>query len=408
MLIFFLHSATLHIGLIGIADVLLNFYYVSLGYDASVIGMLQALPRLSGFLTGLPVGLVANHIGRRRILILSNFGLVASLLLLVCFPVLWMLALCRFMLGFFYGSNQIVTSPYLVTLTPKAEHTHQFAYHNLVSMLATAVGSVLGGYLPLWFSQWLGLAGTAFAPPEQSLTAYTLSLMLSAAIMLLSTLPLFYLPIAKHTFPVSDGEQVRLTIPWGRLLLYGIPLFFFGVTGGMTFPFYNLFFRERFLLPDAGVGNILALGWLGMALVPLINPFLERRLGRVWGLATMMGIAGLGFWGLGSIEWLPAAVPCYVLGIAARNAMQPLIQPLMMDCLPDELHNINSSVGIVLWNVGWFASTASFGGLLPVAGYGGMMLIVAVGVVITAASIVLVFAPLSGKQLSVSLGKAKL
>ncbi|MFZ4813149.1 MAG: MFS transporter [Phototrophicaceae bacterium] len=407
MLIFFLHSAILHISLIGMADVLLNFYYVSLGYEASVIGVLQALPRLSGFLTGLPVGLVANRVGKRRILILSNIGLAASVLLLVCFPTLWMLALSRFLLGFFYGSNQIVTSPYLGTLAPKSEHTHQFAYHNLISMMATAIGSVLGGYLPLWVSRLLGLAGTALVPPEQSLSAYTLSLLLAAVIVLLSTLPLFYLPASTHTFLVAEGEQVNARIPWGRLLLYGIPLLFFGVTGGLTFPFYNLFFRERFLLPDATVGNILALGWLGMAFVPLLNPLLEKRIGRVWGLATMMGIAGVGFWGLGSVQWLPAAVSCYILGIAARNTMQPLFQPLVMDALPDELHNVNSSVGIVLWSIGWFSSTASFGWLLPVAGYGGMMRIVAVGVVITAVSIVLVFAPPSGKQLSVFLGKAK-
>lgn len=390
--VFFLHSALIHIGMLGISDVLLNFYFVSLGYGPGVVGVLQALPRLGGFITGLPVGMVANRIGKRRILIVANVGIAGSLFLLVLFPNLIVLGLSRFLLGFFYGANQIVTPPYMVTLTAREEHTHQFAYHNLISMGAVAAGSALGGYMPLQISRVLQLEGTALVPPEQTTTAYMLSLAVAAAVILIGTLPLFALPVQRQPQKPAlqqDGSPAR--VPWGVLLLYSVPLFFFGITGGLTFPFYNLFFRESFGIIDSTVGNILALGWLGMALVPLISPMLERRVGRAWALAILMSTAGAAFFGLGTAGTLLAAVPFYLVAISVRNTMQPLFQPLVLNVLPENLHNVNSSVGMVMWNIGWFSSTASFGYLLPTVGYSGMMLIVAVGVLITGASVVLIF-----------------
>jgi len=47
--LFLLYSAIFHIGVLGLADVVLNFYFVSLGYDSQVIGQLQSYPRLADF-----------------------------------------------------------------------------------------------------------------------------------------------------------------------------------------------------------------------------------------------------------------------------------------------------------------------------------------------------------------------
>ena len=49
VLLFLCHSLLFHIALLGIADILLNFYLVSIGYDTATISLLQSLPRLSGF-----------------------------------------------------------------------------------------------------------------------------------------------------------------------------------------------------------------------------------------------------------------------------------------------------------------------------------------------------------------------
>ena len=61
--LFLLYSLIWHIGMFGIMDVVLNFYFVSLGYGSETIGLLQSLPRIGGLLTGVPVGLIVSDSG---------------------------------------------------------------------------------------------------------------------------------------------------------------------------------------------------------------------------------------------------------------------------------------------------------------------------------------------------------
>ena len=125
----------------------LNFYLVSIGYDTATISLLQSLPRLSGFLIGLPIGLIANRVGNRRLIMLSTAGIALSVATTALTQSLPIIALSRFLWGACFGANQVVKPPFMVTLTDRSEHTAQFAYHNLVAMLAVAIGSVLGGAL---------------------------------------------------------------------------------------------------------------------------------------------------------------------------------------------------------------------------------------------------------------------
>ena len=159
----------------------------------------------------------------------------------------------------------------------------------------------------------------------------------------------------------------------------------------MTFPFYNLFFRTTFGIQDKTVGTILSIGWVGMAVVPLANPWWDRRFGRACALGITMSIAAVAFFGLSLAPTLVASVFCYVTAISFRNVMQPLFQPLIMDRLPANLHNIASSVGMVLWNIGWFTATAISGVWQSAHGFDFIMRVVAIGVFLNGASIVLIF-----------------
>ena len=391
--LFLLYNALLHIGLIGISDALLNFYFVSLGYSAETIGLLQSLPRVSGFLSSVPIGLLANRLGVRRVTLWATVGLAVSYALLIVWPTLAMLGFSRFLVGLFYGAVQIGMAPLMMTLVKAEHHTHLFAYHNLVSMGATAIGSVAGGFLPLLgvalFPQATRVAGVA---AEQTPFAYRVALSVAMGLILLSTWPLARLaethrpPAVRGLFATASG-----CIPWRWLTKLSLPLLLFGFTGGLTFPFYNLFFRTTFDLADKTVGTVLSLGWLGMAVLPLANPWWDRHWGRVRTLGITMSVAGLAFAGLSVAPTLAVGVLCYVVAISFRNVMQPVFQPLLMDSLPPDLHNIASSMGMVMWNVGWFAATAVSGFWQTAYGFGMIMRVVAVGAFLTGASVVWLF-----------------
>lgn len=389
VVLFLLYGAVFHIGLFGIPDVVLNFYFVSLGYNSETIGVLQSLSRISGLLTGLPVGYLANRIGERRIIFVSTFGVAFTLLLMVAIPSQASIAAARFLLGFFYGAGQIATAPLMVKLVNKGSSTHFFAYHNIVSMGATALGSLIGGYLP---AVLVGAAAGSIA--AQSSAAYGAALVACAVIIIISALPL--LGVREHRNPApapsADGTPApRKRLPWRLMLVLSLPMILFGFSGGLTFPFYNLFFRETFASSDEIVGTILSYGWLGMALIPMLNPVWDRRFGKALSLGLLMTVASVAFFLLSRADQLSAAIIYYVIAVSLRNCMQPLYQPLLMETLPAELHNLASSTGLVLWNIGWFCATTLSGFWINQYGYGFIMQIVAVVVFFSGWGVVLAF-----------------
>jgi MFS family permease len=389
---FLIYSAVFHIGVLGLADVVLNFYFVSLGHDSQVIGYLQSLPRLAGFLTSIPVGLLANRVGAHRMIAWSTIGLICAMLLKVFIPTLPSLALGQFLHGLFYGAQQIALAPLMVALVGPETRTRFFALHNVIAMAAMSLGSFLGGRTPAVMVQLLqGFVPAESTASAQTPFAYGAAIALSALIIIAGLVPFFYLKTDTRG-TAEQREQSRTTrIPWLYLLLISLPMLTFGLTGGLTFPFYNLFFRERFGVSDDGVGTILSIGWMGMALVPMLNPWWERRFGRAKSLGLTMTIASVAFAVMGVAPALTVSVVAFTVAISFRNVMQPLYQPLLLDHVPVPLHNLVISVGILLWNIGWFTATIVSGYWQEHYGFGFIMSVVAVGVFITGLTVFVIF-----------------
>lgn len=393
VILYLLHSAIYHIGLFGITDVLLNFYFVSLGHTTETIGVLQSLTRVGSVLTGIPVGLLANRIGTKRLAVWGMVGVAMSYLLMVTVPTVPILLISRLLLGVCYGAAYIAAAPIMIGLVRREEQTHLFSHFNVVTMAATSFGSFVGGYLPT-------LAAAVLQPdvpnPAQSTAAYGAGLAIAGLLILISLLPLLRLREGSRDMPLSavpagSSRPATERIPWGRLSFLSLPFLFFGITAGLTFPYYNLFFRSTFKIDDQTVGTTLSIGWLGMALITVGNPWLERRFGRANALGVTLSIAAGAFVVLGTASTLWVGVVAFVVAVSMRNTMTPLFQPLLLETLPRAHHNVVSSLCSVIWSMGWFVSTAAGGFLVRQFGYGVMMIIVAIGVFITGLSIVLIF-----------------
>ena len=104
-----------------------------------------------------------------------------------------------------------------------------------------------------------------------------------------------------------------------------------------------------------------------------------------------MSIAAGGFFVLGLAGALPLAVVAFFIGIGFRNVNQPRYQPLLLDSLPRELHNNAIGMSMVMWNIGWFTATALSGTLQVTLGYGAIMQIVAVAVLLTGVAVLAIF-----------------
>ena len=87
-----------------------------------------------------------------------------------------------------------------------------------------------------------------------------------------------------------------------------------------------------------------------------------------------MLMSALAFIGLGVAQALGLAVVFYALAIGARNTMQPLFQPLLLDSLTEA----HLTIWPAAWawrcgTMGWFGATLGFGWLQLSLGYRGIM-----------------------------------
>lgn len=375
-----LFNAIFSIALFGVVDVLLNFYFVSLGYTEEAIGLLQSLPRVGGLIAAFLVVPLTSRLRASTVLIVTTIGAAVAQAMIVLIPTTEVIVLSRAALGLTFGIQQIAINPIASALTERENQSRMFGYLSMTSNVAGSIGGFIGGFMPAWIAfLFPTLAIFGDVAPEQTPFAYGTAIFIASVVTGLAVIPIMRLVVPGAALPTGEKPTPQ-HVPWRTLIPRGIPMMFFGVTGGLTFPFYSLFFRNVHDAPDALVGTILSFGYFMMAFPVLLVPRLERRFGRSATLLVSMGAAGLCFVGLGLSTGIGAATLFFVCGISIRNIVNGIYPPMLLEGLPTRVHNTASSVGFVGWNLGWLMGT-TFGGFLTARiGYGTLLQFVGLGV----------------------------
>lgn len=393
LVLFLWHSAVFHVGALGVADVVLNFYFVSLGYGSDAIGLLQGVSRVGGALMGIPIGILADRVGARRVIIAATLLAAFSYLPMLLMPTLPVLFLSRVLFGIALSATFIAAAPFLIALVEREHQAHAFGYYQVATLSMTAVGSLVGGVLPSWIVSTFGAPESALRPdlaPAQTPFAYGGALFVGALLCLISLLPLLGVPNVRHARPSTALPPLR-AVPWRPTLLLALPILIFGLSAGLTFPFYNLFFRTRFNLADNEVGLILSMGWLMMGVIGVTTPWWERRFGRLGGTILTTCLAAVAYLALGLAEAVLFGVLMFVSAAAIRNLLVPLYEPLRLEYIDRSLHNLSSAIGSVFWSVGWFLSSSLSGILQRDFNFTLIFGVVAALQLLTALSVALIF-----------------
>jgi len=127
-----------------------------LGADDSVIGLIAACSPLAGILFSFPVGVLSDHIGRKRLLIGAGFVfLVAPLMYLFITNPLWLIPV-----RFFHGTATAILGPVVSAIIAerfpekKGEMLGQYASATLVGR---TIAPLAGGAILSWFIMYPGL-----------------------------------------------------------------------------------------------------------------------------------------------------------------------------------------------------------------------------------------------------------
>lgn len=362
---FYLLNVILTGTVMGGFRLIFNFYVLSLGFDEALLGSLITTSSFVALIAALPLGYLADLIGRKKSLVLSGVLLSLSILVMA----LWQTEASFYSMNVLSGIAQslagVTMSPFLMENSTEKERTYLFSFGQGLQMTMASVGNWIGGYLPTWIGDARGAAAT-------SSIAYGNSILLIGIGAGLAILPLVFL-----TSPKLERSQRAIFAPFqyaaknpqllAKLIL---PMLLTSLGAGLVMPFMNVFFRQVHHQPDPVIGTLFAWGSLAMGIGLLIAPPLAERTGKIQlvVITQALSIPFLILLGFSPIFWVGAAT--YYIRLALMNMSSPVYQTFIMEHVEPSARATVASLTSMAWNFGWAFSPTVSGWLQVRYGFG--------------------------------------
>ena len=260
----------------GVHRILFNFFLRSMGYDETLMGLLSTVSSMSTLIAALPMGYLADMLGRKRSLVISGLVTGSSILLMVIFPSVPMLIAMNILMGVGSSLGAVTNGPFLMENSGEVERTYLFSIGSGLRMAAFSVGDWVGGYLPTWF-------GGIFDVSPVSTQAYAWAIGVAGMLVILAVIP--RLLLKRNILP---SEEVTVFAPLtyarenpGMLTKLLLPMFITSIGAGLIMPFMNIFFSKVHNQPDPVIGTMFAWGSLAMGVGLILAPAFADRFGKI-------------------------------------------------------------------------------------------------------------------------------
>lgn len=349
----------------GVFRLIFNFYALSLGYDEALIGNLVTASSFVALIAALPMGYLADIIGRKGSLVLSSVLLGISILAIAIWQTEFSFYSMNVLSGLAQSLAGVTMSPFLMENSDEKERTYLFSFGQGLMMTMASVGSWLGGYLPTWIGNVQNISAT-------DSTAYGNTLLVSGIFAMIAILPLLFMKspkISKSNLAIFAPFEYAKKQP-GLLVKFILPMLLTSIGAGLIMPFMNVFFREVHRQPDPVIGTLFAWGSLAMAIGLLVAPPLAERMGKIQlvVISQALSIPFLILLGFSPIFWVGAAT--FYIRLALMNMSSPVYQTYVMERVEPSARATVASLTSMAWNFGWAFSPTISGWLQVNYGFG--------------------------------------
>ncbi len=331
----------------GIHRILFNFFLRSLGYDETLMGLLSTVSSMTVLLAALPMGYIADYLGRKGALVISALLIGPSILLMVIFPSVPMLIIMNVLMGLGSSLGSVVSGPFLMENSSEIERTYLFSISSGLRMAAFSVGDWIGGYLPTWFGQLFDVS--AVSP-----TAYAWAIGVAGILVIVAVIPR---AILKRNPMPGNERSIFAPISYARehpgmLSKLLMPMFVTSIGAGLIMPFMNIFFSKVHNQPDPVIGTMFAWGSLAMGIGLILAPAFADKYGKikvvVWTQAISIPfLVMLGFSPLFGLSAL-----AYFVRLTLMNMSSPIYQTFVMEQVDSESRAMVASLNSMVHSFG--------------------------------------------------------
>jgi len=260
-----LFIANLGFGIVGAG---FNLYILAMGMAPDVLGVILSLTPFAQMLMAIPIGFLAEKIGNKRGMILINLVVGVAYLMRVISNNQALIIAGSFLLGAVQSGYFIMQMPFISHYAGTGKDK-EFISTSVVFFTAMLVGNLMGGYLP-------GMVNTLVL---NEVLAYRMVMTAASVLVLLGTLPLFFL---EKDAP-EDNSKISLSpylkgIDKNTVKFAGIE-FFIGTGIGFIQYFMNVIFVYYYGSTLQAFGNMSFLMIIPMLALMFAGPGLAKRFG---------------------------------------------------------------------------------------------------------------------------------
>ncbi len=345
---------------LGVRRLLFNFFVLSLGYDEALLGTLITVNNLTALISALPMGYLADRLGRKKSLISSAALVSLSIVIMVIIPSPSMFMLTNLIMGLGMSLSSVTMGPFLMENSGEKERTYLFSFSSGLNTAAGFVGNWVGGYLPGWIGAYLLVDAL-------SAKAYGTAMIVTAIVSVAGIIPLVLFKSQK----LEPGERSSIASfgyikeHAGQFSKLVIPMLITSVGAGLIMPFMNVFFRNVYDQSDSQIGVLFAWGSLAMGIGLLIAPVLADRFGKIQIVVITQGMSIPFLFLLGFSPWYWLSASAYFFRLALMNMSGPVYQTFVMEEVEPKARATVASLVSMASSFGW-AFSPMFSGWIQV------------------------------------------
>ncbi|MFA4932365.1 MAG: MFS transporter [Caldisericia bacterium] len=351
----------------GIFMTFFNLYLKQGGLGEAFLGRLNSLGTIGSLALAIPAGLLVTRLGSRKSLVLSCaliavFGaLQANILVPALLVVLQVGISASTML---YGATY---NPEMMRSTDPQDRQVAFSLAFTIGTVMAVIASAVGGLLPRLFARF----------GASPVTGLRLTLLVGAAFILASTA--VFIRLREHhsgtgeqaaDTPCALPNEPEVTPSWKRFAFrYAAVNVIIGFGAGLSIPYLNLYFTDRFHASTVVVGNLFAMSNAVLTVGVLLAPWLVRRAGLLRTIAITVG---------GSLVFLVIMALTHNVVIAAlafwmraglMMCSTPVTDKFCLELVPSDKRSVAHNIFQMAWTGSWAISTALGGWLIQKTGF---------------------------------------
>jgi MFS family permease len=325
----------------------LSYFLTSVqGLSYSLMGVIITTMGIATFAASIPLGIVADKYGRKRMLVIGN--LIAGAILVVFAFTANPIALIA--AAVFEGISEAAFSASSgAMLAERAEASKRnsvFSLYGFANSLAFGIGGLAVPAIVIF--EFLGFSNNV----SHSLLYVTL-----AALSLGSTLLLLKVKekdrTKKTTEPSSNVYEKKPSHKQSRTIIikYVLTGAIIAVGAGMIVPLMSAWLKARYGIPDVVSGPLLGVVSIVIAVATLAGPALAKRFGLTKAIVVTQALSTVFMFVTPLSPSYAIATSVYTTRAFLMNMASPLSQSMIMGLVDEDERGMASGVNTALWRL---------------------------------------------------------